>query len=667
MNALTYPFVLLVFLSPILMCGQPVNDDFANAQAVTANLVQVINGADAVLLSAETDELLDCGGPNSFWYSITPTVPVVLRVTAEVEGAMYGLPENDTRVGIYTGTALDNLVELDCFDEDIGDGFGEDLLFPLDGGTTYLVRIAIINPVVDNDITTTIALLTELVWNGSLSPDWNEPLNWSPAQVPTAADLVYIPPGTPNACVVTTDGLQPVTNATALEVYLENTTLTVQESSSLTAGGGGFGLLMEGPDAVFNLSGQFVATNLRLAGLLVDEGSVSVTETGNFMISSANRDGIYVLDGAFDFNGTASTITGSGYDGIRVEGGQFTVGEHGVLTVTQTSSDGVFVIDGGSVTVSGLLTCEDSGEDGFDTRSGELMVATTGRLVLTKSVDHGLNNAQFNNDGEILIADFGFGDQDDGINTDEDCTNNGVIDIILGGGKGIDVESDKTFFNKGELVISDVDRRAVDDGTFINQAGGSLRVHGALGEALVFEPGSNLVLGAEIGCVTFEEDADLNGATVEVEINGVDVCTQYGQLKTVADLNLNDAVLRLTGNLDNPDPNAEIVIAMTAYGGTLIGSFGNAPEGTLHRLNGVDYLIEYRMEAVQSIVLTPAEAGAYNEELDRWYASLAVAVADASGDEPQTIFILPRAFDEPLNLQNKPISVKIGAPPTTVE
>ena len=44
-------------------------------------------------------------------------------------------------------------------------------------------------------------------WNGNISNDWNNPVNWTPNGVPTSGISVIIPSGTPNACVVNTSGM----------------------------------------------------------------------------------------------------------------------------------------------------------------------------------------------------------------------------------------------------------------------------------------------------------------------------------------------------------------------------------------------------------------------------------------------------------------------------
>ena len=39
-------------------------------------------------------------------------------------------------------------------------------------------------------------------WNGSISTDWNNGINWTPGGVPTGSESVLIPTGTPNTCIV---------------------------------------------------------------------------------------------------------------------------------------------------------------------------------------------------------------------------------------------------------------------------------------------------------------------------------------------------------------------------------------------------------------------------------------------------------------------------------
>ncbi|MCX6249352.1 MAG: hypothetical protein NTX61_01230 [Bacteroidetes bacterium] len=68
-------------------------------------------------------------------------------------------------------------------------------------------------------------------WNGSLSTDWNNPLNWTPNGVPTSGVSVTIPSGTPNPCIVGNNGM--VCN----DLTLNGTTFTINNSMVITVYG----------------------------------------------------------------------------------------------------------------------------------------------------------------------------------------------------------------------------------------------------------------------------------------------------------------------------------------------------------------------------------------------------------------------------------------------
>ena len=118
----------------------PVNDDFADATAISG--IGSFTGDN-------TDATVEVGEPagsnwistvinNSIWYEWTaPFTGLFDFETINIGGA-----NDDTQLAIYTGTALDNLVELDSDDDDSEDGFFsliEDLA--VTGGDSVFIQV----------------------------------------------------------------------------------------------------------------------------------------------------------------------------------------------------------------------------------------------------------------------------------------------------------------------------------------------------------------------------------------------------------------------------------------------------------------------------------------------------------------------------------------------
>ena len=152
------------------------------------------------------------------------------------------------------------------------------------------------------DIAVSPAPAPPLVWNGSVSTDWATPANWTPAAVPTAANDVTIPGGTPNQPLITQ--LQAV----------RNFTLSGGGTLSLPSGGG---LLVGGSftnnGGSLNSSGTgTVALNLSSSQTL---GGPTVTTFQNLIVGGAAGAATATLTGAVAVRGLltlyGNLVTGS--------------------------------------------------------------------------------------------------------------------------------------------------------------------------------------------------------------------------------------------------------------------------------------------------------------------------------------------------------------------
>jgi Carboxypeptidase regulatory-like domain len=111
----------------------PANDDFANAQVLTG--VPVTASGSNIGATKETGEPSPAGRPgeNSVWYSWTSAEDGYAE--ADPAGSSF-----DTVIGVYTGSAVDDLTEVVSVDDAGGSEQGR-AVFAVTAGTTYMVLI----------------------------------------------------------------------------------------------------------------------------------------------------------------------------------------------------------------------------------------------------------------------------------------------------------------------------------------------------------------------------------------------------------------------------------------------------------------------------------------------------------------------------------------------
>ncbi len=84
------------------------------------------------------------------------------------------------------------------------------------------------------------SVITGKYWNGSVSSDWNNGLNWTPAGIPTASDDLTIPTGTPFGCILNHTGLECKSisvNIGAVMTMLAGSEITVHGNFTIRNGG----------------------------------------------------------------------------------------------------------------------------------------------------------------------------------------------------------------------------------------------------------------------------------------------------------------------------------------------------------------------------------------------------------------------------------------------
>ncbi|UOQ97973.1 DUF4394 domain-containing protein [Hymenobacter sp. 5317J-9] len=168
-----------------------------------------------------------------------------------------------------------------------------------------------------------------LTWTGAVSTDWGTAGNWSPAQVPTAADNVTIPDVT-NAPVVTGNQLA---NAVTLNT---GATLTLADGSVLAVSGN-----ITNNSATIVSSGASVSGRVQLAGAAAQTISGTLTTFPNLTVGSAGASlgGPVAIRRGLVLNGTFTTASQT-------------------LTLLSDATGTAYVVNNGSATVSGPATVQ---------------------------------------------------------------------------------------------------------------------------------------------------------------------------------------------------------------------------------------------------------------------------------------------------------------------
>jgi trimeric autotransporter adhesin len=103
-----------------------------------------------------------------------------------------------------------------------------------------------------------VAEITGKLWNGSVSSDWNNGLNWTPAGIPQASEDLIIPSGTPFNCILNATGAvctNIVVSTAAVMTMMTGSEITVNGDFTIMNGG------TLNNDGILNLKGDLVNQN----------------------------------------------------------------------------------------------------------------------------------------------------------------------------------------------------------------------------------------------------------------------------------------------------------------------------------------------------------------------------------------------------------------------
>ncbi len=387
--------------------------------------------------------------------------------------------------------------------------------------------------------------LTEVTWTGAVSNDWYTAGNWSTNQVPGIEDVVIIDAGANPA--ILSSGAVTVASLTTNT----NGAFTLAEGATLTLSGGAIGLTAN--EKVIINGNLVIEQQTSLGGILL-EAPLYVGAAGSVVLDSVavlSIDSLVVAGSLLIKDSPTFGILSGGEDAALV------IEEGGACSIIAPNNSGIS-ISGGTVTLAGTLTVTDGIEDGVFVEAGSFSITETGSLSVTGSQLNG-----------ILI---------DG---------NNIVD------------------NSGTLIISESGDNAVNGGKVINRAGGTFRVAGNVNSEVDFISGSRVEPGGSAGCLTFNEQTDLRGATGAFEINGVTPCSEYDQIRFDVYLDIR-IPLELSGTHLPVTGETFLLVQANAFA-FLNGTFSGLPEGATIEFNDALLEINYQRQTGGEAMLTTVQ------------------------------------------------------------
>ena len=170
-------------------------------------------------------------------------------------------------------------------------------------------------------------------WTGAVSTDWTNPANWSDGVVPTGADSVFVPAGTPASPVIAADtAVRALTLAAGATLDHEGVNLTVNGSVDVGLGGS-----ISGAGGRLNLYGTGAHTLRGAIGAARIDGGTYALAGGTQVTGQLD-----VYNGDLAIGGFGLVSTGSLYIGIN-----------GTMTMTDPAGVADFA---GTVTFNGTST-----------------------------------------------------------------------------------------------------------------------------------------------------------------------------------------------------------------------------------------------------------------------------------------------------------------------
>ena len=376
-------------------------------------------------------------------------------------------------------------------------------------------------------LTTPVVNAADIVWVGG-SADWNSVVAWSPAQVPTATDNVWIT-NSGNYTVTVPAGTTAANNSLTIGGATGTQTLAVDRAT----------LTLNGNSAI-NLNGQL--TLLVPQSLVTGPGSIVVNGTLNWVLGS---------------------ITGTGQLTVN-SGGIFAIGSGNTTLGRSLNNSGTGTWAGGNLTVNAGNSVNNLAGGTFDiTADGRISgaastpVNNSGLVRLTAGTTGTTLTVPFNNSGTLQVLSSTLNLNLGGVHSGSFSNASGAS-LNFGGGAHV--------LNAGSFVTG--------AGTLSLSGGATLTASGT------FDVGTTLSLAA--GTATLAPGCNVAGTTLDLTSSGSVLV--FDSAGTVATVNVSAGILGGTSPIT-------VTGALTLGGGNItnkliVANGGIAIQGNT-TLNGV--------------------------------------------------------------------------------
>ena len=335
-------------------------------------------------------------------------------------------------------------------------------------------------------LTTPVVNAADIVWVGG-SADWNSVVAWSPAQVPTATDNVWIT-NSGNYTVTVPAGTTAANNSLTIGGATGTQTLAVDRAT----------LTLNGNSAI-NLNGQL--TLLVPQSLVTGPGSIVVNGTLNWVLGS---------------------ITGTGQLTVN-SGGIFAIGSGNTTLGRSLNNSGTGTWAGGNLTVNAGNSVNNLAGGTFDiTADGRISgaastpVNNSGLVRLTAGTTGTTLTVPFNNSGTLQVLSSTLNLNLGGVHSGSFSNASGAS-LNFGGGAHV--------LNAGSFVTG--------AGTLSLSGGATLTASGT------FDVGTTLSLAA--GTATLAPGCNVAGTTLDLTSSGSVLV--FDSAGTVATVNVSAGIL----------------------------------------------------------------------------------------------------------------------------
>ena len=260
--------------------------------------------------------------------------------------------------------------------------------------------------------------MAKISWTGAAGDgNFNNPANWSPAQVPTSSDTVTIAPSTASIINISqADAVQSLSDS-------NNVTLSINDNSSLTVGNPSTKSTTLANAGVIELNG-----NNYFTGLIVNSPTLTLSGTGTIAMGN-NGNNTITADAATDvLNNTGNIIEGAG----SIGGGTLTFinGASGIVDATQGSA---LYLNTGTIAIS---------------NAGLLEATAGGGLVIQSNVNNSTSAHVFASGANVVLesgVDIAGGT----------LSSSGASAIYIGNSATLDGTGSAGITNSGTVVVQD--------------------------------------------------------------------------------------------------------------------------------------------------------------------------------------------------------------------